>query len=322
MGPIELGWIDYLHGRTTRATIQPGTSFGPGSVTPPPRPALLISLLSVSAKGLFVRLVAETDTTLLVDRRGRASAPLGYPSWPAVLGGLSQRSDAVTADDRPFALAWLRNEQRPLAALGLAPMDTPAVAPTFVTLAPPGREGRQTVASLSYQGERVGVTVHVAVPGAPAAWASFFALGRDGKLAAPVALPTQLGLGTTPRGCSAEERRSTPRLVAPSLPGSRHPVLVRSSGEGFVLLTDWAVLHGTEAAPCLGAWGAHGVEPARGGSSAIIVGDPSHAWLFRPTPGRARARALDVRPMSCKYSPAAAVPKEIWSALGAGPGDR
>jgi hypothetical protein len=314
MGAIELSWIDYLHGRASRATIQPGTSFGPDSVTPPPRPALLTSLLSVSAKGLFVRPAAGADTTLLVDRRGRASAPLGYPSWPAVLGGLAQRSDAVTADDRPFALAWLRNEERPLAALGLAPMDTPGVEPSFVTLAPPGRDARQTVASLSYQGERVGVTVHVAVPSEPAAWASFFALGRDGKLAAPVALPTQLGLGTTPRGCSAEERRSTPRLVAPSLPGSRHPVLVRSSGEGLVLLTDWAVLHGTEAAPCLAAWGAHGVEPARGGSSAIIVGDPSHAWLFRPTPGR--ARALDVRPMACKYSPSSVVPKEIWSALG------
>jgi hypothetical protein len=75
------------------------------------------------------------------------------------------------------------------------------------------------------------------------------------------------------------------------------------------------VLHGSVARPCLAAWSAVGLAPLPGSISAIVTGDSARAWLFRRTPGR--GRALDVRPMSCRYSPGAAVPKEIWAALGA-----
>jgi hypothetical protein len=180
----------------------------------------------------------------------------------------------------------------------------------FVTLAPPVNDLLVST-RWDYRGEQVGVTVHAADPGGGSAFAYFSGFARDGSFLPALAQPTQLDLGSQPRACDANDRTS-PRLVAPMVPGTRRPVLVTSSIESFILLTDYAVLHGTPERPCVSAWGAH-VIPT-GAMTAIVSGDLKRAWLFRGTPEV--AGAIDVRPMQCHYAPGTPVPGVVWSQPG------
>ena len=112
-------------------------------------------------------------------------------------------------------------------------------------------------------------------------------------------------------------------------PGARHPVLVQEAraknavgvAEPQVLLTGSAVVHGTPASPCLGAFQADSV--VRGALvDAVIPGDPARSWLFRATldgPRRGEptgTTALEYRPMSCRYDGNARIPEIVWSQDG------
>ena len=91
-------------------------------------------------------------------------------------------------------------------------------------------------------------------------------------------------------------------------------MLVSSSVENFVLLTEAAVLHGTPEQPCVAAWGAHAI-PIRGGDMrAIIRGDLARGWLFRLTPDK--SNSLDVRPMQCSFAPGTPIPNVVWTQPG------
>ena len=70
------------------------------------------------------------------------------------------------------------------------------------------------------------------------------------KITASASEPT---ITSSRRGCGRRTRR---RLAAPSLPGTRHPLLVRTGSETALLVTSWAVLHGTAESPCVAAWDA------------------------------------------------------------------
>ena len=91
-----------------------------------------------------------------------------------------------------------------------------------------------------------------------------------------------------------------------------------------MLLTARAVVQGTPASPCLGAFQAESA--VRGVAiSAVIPGDPARSWLFRltdaPRPTGPRGAttispALEYRPMTCHYDANARIPETVWTQDG------
>lgn len=311
---LELAWIDYLHGDFARGSLEVAGRMA--DVTPGTRPTLVTGLLSVSPAGMFVQPHISSPDTYLVPRSGQAPAPVAYPDWRPVSGEVDLHADAVIGQSVPYAVALLRNREQHLLAVGLQRLDGSAAKATFTTVAPPYDELRETTSSFGYLGDTMGVAVHATDTSTWGAWATFSPLASSGRLAAAIALPTQLDLGPVATACTHDQRRGTPRQLAPYVPGTRHPVLVRTLSDSFVLLTDWAVLHGSPAQPCVAAWSAQQLQrtPARP-MVALIGGDPARSWLFRPTPGR--RGSVDYRSMSCQLAPGTKdLPRQIWLEAG------
>ncbi|MBI4704404.1 MAG: hypothetical protein HY744_25140 [Deltaproteobacteria bacterium] len=316
MGKIEIAWVNYLGGSTGRAELGGAGAFERGDVQPGPQPLYQSGLLSVSPGGIFVRPHGASAQMFFVDARGQAGPPLRYPEWPAVGGELAARGDAVMAGGVPLAVEMLSTPRSHIAAVGLVPIAQSADRVGFTTLCPGPAAGRAVdEARWSYRGaDVVGVTCHATDLGAARAWAYFSPFRGDGSFGPPEILPTQADLGAQPRACSGADRARSARLLAPWVPGTRHPVLVRSMAENPVLITDFAVLHGTPAQPCVAAWTASELRSGSGQIRALLAGSLGRAWLFRPTPGA--PRSLDWRRMSCRTNPAAAVPDAVWREQG------
>jgi hypothetical protein len=311
---LELAWVDYLHRYKAQGSLP--LKEGLPEVSDGERPTLTTGLLSVSPQGLFVRPRPRSWTTYLVDRTGKVGPALRYPTWPSLRGPLGLQSDAVMGGGGPLAVALVRNEQRHLAAVGLARLAGADPVPAFATIAPIYEPGREVHTGFSYSGASMGVTVHAVDATAGEAWATFSPLDGTGRFGPARHLPTQLDLGPQPRPCTTAETERTPRLVAPFVPGTRHPVLVRSLSDSYVLLTDWAVLHGSQSNPCIAGWSARQLQRSPGAPmTAIIGGAPERSWLFRPTPGR--KGSVDYRAMRCRRSPQSAIPRTIWLEAGA-----
>jgi hypothetical protein len=163
-----------------------------------------------------------------------------------------------------------------------------------------------------------------------AAWAAsaFYALRAEGPLfEEPTPVATQLDLPAVPRACGAADRSSSPRVVAPFVPGTRHPVLVTDPFEPMrVLLTADAVLHGAPSAPCVAAYEAAIVpeSAAAPGERALLPVDSlDRSWLFRATEGaRDQPRSLEYRTMSCRFDPAVEIPPEVKGQNGTFVGGR
>jgi hypothetical protein len=159
----------------------------------------------------------------------------------------------------------------------------------------------------------VGLTTHLLDDAETRARAHFNPFAADGTLATSEPLPTQLDLPEKPAACNAQQRQASARLVAPMATGTRHPVFVNDGGAERLLLTSTAILHGDPGHPCVASWQAdslRGKPPSR----ALITGGLDRAWLFRPTVGR--KRAIDLRPMQCRYDTTAVFPEALWREVG------
>jgi len=117
-----------------------------------------------------------------------------------------------------------------------------------------------------------------------------------------IALPTQKAVADPPRTCDAAAL-ATPRVVAPYVLGSRHPVTVIGEGNDLLLATGSAVLHGSATDGCISAWEARGTTAsitAAGAYTAIVAPDDlAHATLFKTTPGKGE---VAMRSMTCVYA--------------------
>lgn len=313
-GPLELGWIDFVHGSAGRASLP--LTRGMPTIVDDDQPRLVTGLLSVAPSGLFVRPSRRIADTYLVDPSGRTGSALPYPEWRPARGKLAQTPDAIMSQGKAFAIVQLRDADRHLAAVGVAGLAGPRTSETYATLAPPDDDDRQVDTGFAYVDSEAGITVHAVDPRSGEAWASFSRVDRDGGFAPATALPTQVALPEPPRPCTATERRSTARQVAPFVAGTRHPVLIRSLAESYVLLTEWAVLHGTVRSPCVAAWTASQLQRSPAAPiTAVIGGEPDRSWAFRPTPGK--RGSVDYRAMRCRRSPGAEIPRTVWLEPGA-----
>jgi hypothetical protein len=192
-------------------------------------------------------------------------------------------------------------------------------------LSDPKSFGRSEQVDIAYVGDAAGLHLQVNDEGRKGSSGLVFPFRADGPLLeAPTAVPTQLDLPATPRPCTAGDRTSSPRVVAPMQPGTRHPVIVTDPVEPLrVFLTDDAVLHGTPESPCAAAYEAtlvssEGVAPAAAVEQGIVFTDPAdRSWLFRS--GKAASEltlALEYRAMTCRFDPATEVPVEVFREKG------
>jgi hypothetical protein len=332
---LEVGWANLVEGKIAHARLANAGDYAAGDYTKASgqraqdaRP----DLLSVAEGGIFVRIhnsARDNQETLFFDGRGHTSIP--KVDWPPT-GSLPMKSE----------MARIGDVMQPMLLVG----DGTAVArarseggrwvfDAFATgLHEPSSFELAQRATFAFIGSRPGWHVLWYDPTGTRRKGWFYPFrAKNGIFDPPIAVPTQLDLGDRPTRCAAAQRTSTPRVVVPFQPGSRHPIVVTDPVEPVrLLLTSGAVLHGTPEAPCVAAWDADAVniDAAPGAAGAPLSSsanevvrailpfdDLEHAWLFR-TPRKAGGEAanLEWRTMSCRLDPSLETPPEVFQVEG------
>lgn len=338
MRNLEVAWENYMEGTSGRGRAADAGLFdardatGDGVLKP--------SLITVSVKGMILNPHAtRRRTALLFDLAGKASS-IELPVFPesGLEGGhLDVRGDVTLVDGVPVGVAMVSDESGDVSSILLAHhiaqdrWDISALA-----LAPPRGDGPLVShADWTYASRTaIGMTSLTADRKRPRAWARYQSFRSDGTFGPGEALPTLYDLGDRPRPCSAADRARSPRFEAilssrdeVLFAGMRHPVLVSEpaakSAVGvsapITLLTAGAIAYGPPSAPCSAGWEAAGV--AKSPVSAVLSGDLARSWIFRLAsaagkPGEAPSTAIEYRPMTCHYDPAAPIPEAVWSEKG------
>ncbi|NUP11559.1 MAG: hypothetical protein HOW73_36400 [Polyangiaceae bacterium] len=336
---FEVAWQNQYTGTLAKKSVSFDSTWIPSLYS---GTTLRPSLLTVTIQGVTIQPVPGGKATY-VDTQ--TSIPFDYPNLQAIVtdGKPVTGADATFLGGRPFAV--LVADRSPtgqvvvtapaaVAAKGKGPKAD--AAPAAMTVAPSLAE-----VDWMYTGERVGfVALATAQEGGEPPTATGFMIEPDGKLSAPIDLPTLADLADRPQPCSAEDRKTTPRTVSPhfgkwgallfdqgrraimvadAAPSSASATFATTAMEPVWLLTDGAILHGTKKDPCLAAWRASGTRP---GFVAIVGGNPEHSWLLRQTSGMKAppkggpstgrwTQQLEARPMTCRYQPDLAVPYEV-----------
>lgn len=336
---LELAWQNQLTGTLAKKQVSLdanwASSLASGSSMRP-------SLLTVTMQGVTLQATAASKA-LYVD--GQTTLSFDYPNLSALAidGRAVGRADATFMNGRPFAVVIA--DRSPTAqvvltapasvtAKGKGAKEGPAPAPAAMTIGPSNAS-----VEWIYSGERVGFATTLPSPDDPQQVSTFgFMLEPDGQLSAPLDLPVLAGMGDKPQPCSAEDKKSTPRVVAahfnvgyggPRVDEGRRAVMVTdtqsapsstfgASGlDPLWLLTDGAVLHGSKKDPCLAGWRASGT---RAGFVAVIGANLDQAFLIRQQSGVRPHKAsgttrwqqyLEARPMTCRYQPDLAVPYDV-----------
>jgi hypothetical protein len=149
-----------------------------------------------------------------------------------------------------------------------------------------------------------------------------FPLQADGSVfGSSSAVPTQAQLPDASFGCSVHDRQSTPRLVTPHQPGTRHPILVHDPVEPLrVFLSDAAVLYGSPESACAQAFEAEPVRTplaAAGARERVLLSADGPSWLFRIAPDNSRRDVrIEYRSMQCNFDAGAEVPPEVYDLQG------
>lgn len=319
---VEVAWDNVLEGRRAVARLPDVGPYVPGDYV---RSSGRVQraqpdLVSIASGGVYLRAhqAARSDqTTWFLD--GKQSERVPSIHWP--------RDDRVPS--RP-ELVRLGKHNVPVSFVGRGaavvrarPQLTAWTFDAFATgMIDPAPFGLHQMVNIAYLGGRAGLYVEVQDVAGVADSAALFPFRADGAvLDAPVALPTQRSLATTPPVCSAELRTSTPRSVAAAAPGTQHPVIVNDPAEApRTLLSGFAVLHGRPSAACVAAFDATAVpteaSPAPTRESALLLmNDLEHSVLFRVA-GEGETARLEYRHMACRFDPAAEIPPEVYRALG------
>jgi photosystem II stability/assembly factor-like uncharacterized protein len=316
---IEVAWTDVLAGHSGRAVIPSGGPYRPGDYGRGSGGAQIAmpALVSIASGGVYVRLHAglrDEQETYFVD--GHTVETLPAVHWPPDVARTGH-SEMVHVGR---AHVPLRLDDATVVRATRGNTDVTFDAVTVSAVRPKDFGWVQAV-SVGYSGDRAGRTVSLGDPAGKFATSVLYPFRADGPvLAEPIRLPTQLDVPFSPRPCDDGERKTTPRTIAPSLPGTRHPVIVTDAIEPKrLLLTDDAVLHGSPASPCVAAYEAVLVSteigtPTQGETAILPVDALDRAFLFR-----ARAKnqndvvsGIEYRSMSCALDATAEIPIEVY----------
>ncbi len=319
---VEVSWLNLFEGRARRVNVGDGGAYAPGDFARGPRgfqeadPALL----SIAEGGLYLRLhkaPGDNQPTLFFD--GQKSETVPPVSWPSVgVRGTHSEMAHVDGEHVPLLLvgrgsgvvrARFRAGTQELEAFANGALD-------------PARFGLTQSSNIAYSGMRAGQVIETFDSATARAEAKLFTFRARGPvLDPPIDVPTQLSLPEKVERCSAAAEAGTPRVVAAPYPGTRHPVIVSDGGDTpQAFLTQYAVLHGTPASPCVSSLDGESIALDGGSAPATRVllpmTDLSHSYLFRANVQGQETR-LEYRGISCKLDPSAEVPQELYRAPGA-----
>jgi hypothetical protein len=324
---VEVAWSDLLASKVGRAVIASAGPLRPGDYGGGPGASSLAmpALVSIASGGVYVRLHAvqrDDQPTYFVDGRSLPGRVETLPPvvWPDEVGRVGHSEMVhVGAAHVPLRLVDGAIVRASRSVEGPAKYTFDAVS---LGASRPGDFAWRQDVSVGYSGDRAGRVVSLGDAQGKVATSALYPFRSSGAIVdPPVQLPTQLDLPAVPRACTAGERKSTPRVVATSLPGTRHPIIIVDAVEPTrVLLTDDAVLHGAPTSPCVAAYGASLVTSdvsarARIETAIIPLETPDRAWIFRAPRSKSdkdTLPAVEYRPMSCKPDSAAEVPVEVY----------
>ncbi len=309
-GQLEMAWADLIRNKTGKGKLKNIAAYQPAERTPGPTSYLLPGLVSISPEGLFVQPHASNNGLSLVNPRGKVTASYKLFDWKAeqlyttaeatVVGG---QAIGIAAQGRQPGLTEV------MRAAVLGKNGRPA-ASTSLTIALRHDSGSIVETRWTQLDGAPGMTAHFADPGRRSrAFAFFVPIKTNGQLGPAQPVATQQDVGDLPRPCSDKELK-TARFIAPSLPGTRHPVIIDGVREG--MMTTEAVVYGSKDSPCVRGWLAqtHHQDIPEWSMRAVIPVSGKSAWLLRrsKTP-----KALDYRPISCIFSATAPIPNWVRS---------
>ncbi len=316
---VEVAWTNFFEGRVGKARLKDGGPYSTGDYIRGPARAqqAVPALLSVTNKGLYLRLHTldrADQPTLFLD--GKRVVTLPAPRWPAG-ATLPMRGEMAHVGDAHVSVGLFGRGT----AVARSSLQAPGEPTAFTTGLPaPGAFGLSQTSTVAYVGDRAGSHVELSDESGTFSSAYIFPFQADGDaVAAPVPVPTLLGLGDRPSPCGVDKRTKTPRVISAPTPGTLHPVIVSDSVEGpRTLLTMGAVLHGTPEAPCASTFGAVLVPvegaPSSSESALISLDAPDRSVLFRVL-GDGAATRVEYRAMSCRFDPTLDVPVEAYRAI-------
>ncbi|MEY4546333.1 MAG: hypothetical protein RL685_2528 [Pseudomonadota bacterium] len=311
---VEVAWENLFEGRRGRAVIVDAGPQLPGDFVKTTGPArrAQVDLLSIASGGIFARLHRQPEhnqVTYYLD--GSTVEELPPLTADLLLSkGIGREMLRIGANN----LALLRLNDGATVVRAKHERDRWAFDAMSVGFLD-GERFVQQSHDLTYIGGRAAshVTIRFA---SGVSEARLFPLQAEGNVfGASLPVPTQAQLADGSFGCTQPQRQS-PRLLAPRLAGTRHPVLVHDPVEPLrVFLTDTAVLHGTLDAACAQAFEA---EPVRtplsvpGARERVLLSAEGPSWLFRMAPDNARRDLrIEYRTMKCSFDGGLEVPPEV-----------
>jgi hypothetical protein len=318
---VEVAWDDALFGHVGHATLAEGGAYRPGDFANGKSRAKLASpaMLSIASGGVYLRLhpsLGDNQPTFFVD--GHAVETVPPVRWPTEARRRA-RGEMIHVGHAHVPV-WIDGATVVRAAREGGGW---AFGATALGWTRPTDFGLDQQVGVAYAGERAGLYVRTFDTDANQGRAWIHPFRAEGAVSdAPTRVPTQQDLPASPRACGAADVLTTPRVVAPFEPGTRHAVLVTDAVEPMrVLLTRDAVLHGKAESPCAAAYEASLVSSEAPGTAqaeqAILsMSTLEHSWLFRLSEGARGEPALEYRTMSCRLDPGADPPIEVFREKG------
>ncbi|HTA92798.1 MAG TPA: hypothetical protein VK745_24640 [Polyangiaceae bacterium] len=319
---VEIAWDNALAGQLARVRLADGGLAAPGDyesgdgvVHADP------DLLSIGEGGLYLRLhhaAADRQETWYFD--GHSSSRIPKVQWPA-LGKVRARSEMARIDganlpllvfDRGIAIARARLDGQDFV------FDAETTA-----LPEPSFFGQNVTSDIAYLSKNSGLHVQTQSLLGARASAVFYPFRASGDvMGAPVPVPTQANLADRPSRCAASDLTSTPRINAPFLPGTRHPIVVTDNSDApRLFLSSGFVLYGTPENACSTAFDGDEIPvdaaAPRHERVLILLDDLEHSWLFRLVgDSNATPPALQYRTLKCHFEPDLDVPSDVYRAPG------
>jgi len=320
---VEVAWDNLFENRVAHARLRDGGPFVPGDSAHEGGAAQTAhpDLVSIAEKGLYLRLhrtPKDRQTTYYFD--GNTVIELPAIPWPA--NTLRQgRSEMVRVGSDHLGMLLYGGGAAVVRARlsgGAWRFDAGVTG-----LAAPQAFGLSLDFGITYLHGRAAFHVELDDTQGRGGTAQIFPLRAEGPVIdAGQAVPTQANLPVQPLPCGGAQRQVSARVIAPFLPGTRHPVIVNDAVDApRLMLTAEAVLHGTPESPCVASFGVDPVANEAGAKAAesalISADDLEHAWLFRqvPAPSGGGLR-IEYRMMSCRFSPTLEIPPELFRESG------
>ncbi|MSP24416.1 MAG: hypothetical protein EXR75_04485, partial [Myxococcales bacterium] len=247
-GRLDVATIDFYSGKSVKESFPTQEPLVVGEYTAGPSSYLLAGSLSLSPDGVLVRPRTARPEVMLALHTRRApltTEVVEFPTWPRTTRVML---DTFAMAPDPMAIGLVLADHV-IAAASIANLE--GGARIDVGIAPASSPHRLTRTHWSYRGRNPGVNVTLVERDLEDAASYFVPWDALTGVGEAIATPTQRALAT-PRPCTSEEVRTTPRVVATFLVGTRHPVIVEGRSEA--LMSSESILHGTPAAPCTLGW--------------------------------------------------------------------